>query len=79
MVSPIAYLMANTLLQLPLMFAFALFALGIPAYAIANWWGPNFGTMLLIFAVAMYAWEGFAQVFGVAFDNPLIGKIPFKT
>eukprot|EP00403_Amphidinium_massartii_P011216 CAMPEP_0178424242 /NCGR_PEP_ID=MMETSP0689_2-20121128/28108_1 /TAXON_ID=160604 /ORGANISM="Amphidinium massartii, Strain CS-259" /LENGTH=649 /DNA_ID=CAMNT_0020045871 /DNA_START=81 /DNA_END=2030 /DNA_ORIENTATION=- len=77
MVSPVAYVLANSLLQIPVMFLFAIFALGVPAYAVGKFYLPNIGMMILLYAAAMYAWEGFAQVLSIAFDNPLVGMMAF--
>ena len=77
MVSPSAYLFATMLMEIPIMFCFALFSIGIPAYGISNYWGERFGIALIIFASGMFAWEGFAHYFAVAFDNPLLGMTQY--
>eukprot|EP00039_Didymoeca_costata_P000872 m.47690 g.47690 ORF g.47690 m.47690 type:complete len:632 (+) comp10525_c0_seq2:112-2007(+) len=77
MVSPLAYLAATTLIQLPVMFAFGLFALGVPAYAIGNFYASHFGLAIILYAVCMYAWEAFAQVFSVLNANPLLGMMSY--
>eukprot|EP00039_Didymoeca_costata_P007507 m.100634 g.100634 ORF g.100634 m.100634 type:complete len:545 (+) comp13715_c1_seq2:2-1636(+) len=77
MVSPLAYLGANTLIQLPVMFAFGLFALGIPGYAIGNFYGESFGFGIILYAVCMFAWESFAMLFSVMHANPLLGMMSY--
>lgn len=77
MVSPVSYLFANFILQIPLVFAFGFFALGIPGYAIGNFWGPNFGTMVVVYAAAMFAFESIAQVLSVVAANPLLGMLAY--
>ena len=77
MVSPLAYVIANSLMQIPVMFLFALFSLAIPAYAIAGFYLANAGWFALVYAADMYAWEAMAQFFSVAFDNPLLGMMSY--
>ena len=77
MVSLSSYIFANFILQIPIMILFAIFALGIPAYAIGNYYAGNFVYMILIFACGLYCWENFAQLFSVAFPNPLLGMMQF--
>lgn len=77
MVSPWAYLASTSLIQLPVMFIFALLALGIPAYAVGNFYAERLGIQILIFAACMYCWEAFAQTFSVVSANPLLGMMQF--
>jgi ABC-type multidrug transport system ATPase subunit len=77
MVSLFAYIFANFILQIPIMIIFAIFALGVPAYAIGAYHADNFVYMIAIFACGLYCWENFAQLFSVAFPNPLLGMMNF--
>lgn len=75
MVSPYAYLIAKTVIELPIMFVFAIFSLAIPGYAIANFNGSNFFPYMILFAGVMYSWETMAEMFAVQFANPLMGMM----
>eukprot|EP00971_Amphidinium_carterae_P014954 295285-Amphidinium_carterae.1 len=77
MVSPMAYVFASSLMQLPFMFLFAAFALLVPAYCIGKFYIDHMPMMVVLYAVSMYAWEGFAQLLSIPFDNPLIGMMAF--
>ena len=75
MVSPATYLLAKGMLEIPIMYIFTLFAIGIPAYAIMDFDAGNFGLYSLMFALQMYIWEAMAELFSVQFPNPLIGMM----
>jgi hypothetical protein len=77
MVSPLSYLLTNTLLTIPVMFVFALFGTGIGAYAMINFNGDRFGQVMLLYALQMFAYESLAQLLSVAMDNPLMGMLSF--
>ena len=77
MVSPLAYVIANSLMQIPVMFLFTLFSLAVPAYVVAGFYFGNVGLMALVYASNMYAWEGMAQFFSIVSDNPLIGMMSY--
>ena len=77
MMSPIPYLFANTILLIPVMFLFAIFAVSVSAYGIIDFNGERYGDMLLIYACMMFAYESIAQMLSVAFDNPLMGMLNF--
>ena len=77
MVSPYSYVLAKTILEIPIMFAFALCALGVPAYLVTNFAPEGFGIMMLLWAVSIYCWEAISEVLAVSFDNPLMGVMQF--
>ncbi len=77
MISPAAYLFSNSVLQIPFMFIFGLFAIGIPMYAIMDYNGSRFPQIWLMYSLKMYAWESIAQMLSVAFDNPLLGVLQY--
>jgi len=77
LVSPTAYVVANSVLQIPVMFLFAIFSLCVPAYGIGNFNAERMGWQILLFAACMYSWEALAQVLSVQFDNPLLGMMNF--
>mmetsp|Transcript_76097 Transcript_76097/g.217263 ORF Transcript_76097/g.217263 Transcript_76097/m.217263 type:complete len:394 (+) Transcript_76097:76-1257(+) len=75
MCSPASYLLAKSLLEIPLMFLFGICALGPAAYGLANFNGADFPLYLVIWTAAIYAWEAMAEVLALAFDNPLFGMM----
>ena len=77
LVSPAAYLVARSVLELPLVVFLALAAVGVPAYAIANWQASRFATTVLCWMAQQYCWDAFATALAVAFDNPLIGAAQY--
>ncbi|KAJ1420215.1 ABC-2 type transporter-domain-containing protein [Ochromonadaceae sp. CCMP2298] len=77
MVSPVSYLLTNTLLTIPFMFLFGISALGVSAYGMLNYNADRFGSLLLIYASYMFCFESIAQILSVAFENPLIGMLGY--
>mmetsp|Transcript_10000 Transcript_10000/g.16719 ORF Transcript_10000/g.16719 Transcript_10000/m.16719 type:complete len:592 (+) Transcript_10000:240-2015(+) len=77
MVSPLSYLLANTVLTIPVMFLFAIAATGIGAYAMLDFNGERFGQVMLTYALLMFAYESMAQFFCVLSENPLLGMMNF--
>lgn len=77
MLNVASYLTANSIIQIPVMFLFALSALPVAAYGMINFQGAHFGQMLLIYAIVMYVWEAFAQYLSVAFNNAIMGMMQF--
>ena len=76
MVSPASYVMAKTVLSLPIMFIWAIFAL-LPAYTFMGYDSSNYLLMLCVWACMIYSWECMAELLAVAFDNPLLGMLNF--
>ena len=72
-----AYVVAHTLLQLPLMVALALAAVGVPCYVVARFHAPAFATVAGLVALSVWVWEAIAQCLSAAFDNPLLGAVVF--
>ena len=75
MYSPIAYVLSNTLVQIPFMFGIAVCVL-VPAFAIGGWSWTNFGTFFLAYAASVWAWECLAQLFSLQ-ANPVLGMLNF--
>ena len=67
----------HPLLQIPFMVLLTLAALVIGAYGIAAFEPAGFGRMVLVFSVAIWAFEMIAQALGVLVPNPLIGMLLF--
>ena len=77
MVSAISYILAKSILVIPIMFVFAIFALGIPGFAIQAFYPSAFGYTILIWAAGIYTFECAAECFAVVFDNPILGMLQF--
>ena len=77
MVHPVAYLLANSLIQIPFMIILSLFAMSIPAYAMVDWYGPHFVQTIMMYALTLWSFEAAAQLFSVMFDNPLLGMLSY--
>ena len=77
MVSAISYLLAKTVLVIPIMFVFALFALGIPAFAIQAFPPEALGMSILLWSSLIYVFECAAELLAVAFDDPILGMLQY--
>ncbi|CAM9382974.1 unnamed protein product, partial [Ectocarpus fasciculatus] len=77
MVLPGAYMVATTLLQVPVMLLFAVFGITVGGYGVIDMELSHYGQILLVYALCMASFEAFAMVFSVAFTNPLIGMLNF--
>jgi hypothetical protein len=77
MLSPIPYLIANSVLLIPVMFMLAVAAISVSAYGIIDFNGERYGEMMLIYACLMYSYESLAQMLSVVFDNPLMGMMNY--
>jgi len=75
MYGPMAYALANGLLQLPMMFAFGLCAM-LPTYLILGWPWDTFLTTLALFSAHCWAFECIAQFFSLS-ANPLVGMLKY--
>jgi len=75
MYGPMAYALANSLLQLPMMFAFGLCAM-LPTYLILGWPWDTFLTTLALFSAHCWAFECIAQFFSLS-ANPLVGMLQY--
>eukprot|EP00616_Rhizochromulina_sp_CCMP1243_P005891 CAMPEP_0118998186 /NCGR_PEP_ID=MMETSP1173-20130426/62939_1 /TAXON_ID=1034831 /ORGANISM="Rhizochromulina marina cf, Strain CCMP1243" /LENGTH=888 /DNA_ID=CAMNT_0006949667 /DNA_START=69 /DNA_END=2736 /DNA_ORIENTATION=- len=79
MISPVSYLLAKSLLEIPIMLIFSVFALGIPAYGIVRFDSSQFGLYMVVWALCLYVWENIALMFSVQFQNPLIGMMQYTS
>lgn len=76
MYHPVAYVLAHTSLQLPMMVFLAISAIGVPAYAIADFNASNFVQFTLVYALMLWAFECIAQLCSLL-RNPLLGMLGF--
>ena len=77
MVSAVSYVLAKTILVIPIMFIFSLFAIGIPAFAIQAQPAESFGVAILLWSALIYVFECAAELLAVAFDDPILGMLQF--
>lgn len=77
MTSGLSYVLAKTVLVIPIFFAFALFALGIPAFAIQDYPADAFGWSITLFAILLFVFESVAEALSVWFDDPIVGMLQF--
>ena len=75
MSSPVAYIVTKFILLIPVMFLFAVAALGIPAYLIQDFPISTFGHLIFLWAAAMFIWEASAFTCAAVFDNAMIGMV----
>ena len=75
MYTPVSYMVAHAMLQIPFMIVLSIASLAIPAYGISNFYGPNFGSVILVYSCMLWAFECCAQFFSVAISNPLLGML----
>ncbi|EOD21868.1 hypothetical protein EMIHUDRAFT_117010 [Emiliania huxleyi CCMP1516] len=76
MYHPVAYVLAHTSLQLPMMVFLAISAIGVPAYAIADFNASNFVQFTLVYALMLWAFECIAQLCSLL-RNLLLGMLGF--
>ena len=77
MVTPLSYVLAKTILVLPIMIVFGIFALGIPSYAIMNTPGDTFPIVLITWSLTLYIYECVAESLSVWIDDPILGMLQF--
>lgn len=79
MYHPLVHLMANTVLQLPMLVIMSMSAVTLPGYAIANWNIDHYALQVFVFAVIYWSFECVAQLLAVLANNPLIGMLSFMS
>ena len=77
MYSPFMYVVAHTLIQVCAMTLLGLFALGVPLYAIGNFYAPNFVQMWAVYSAMLLCFECWAQLLAVVNANPLMGMLNY--
>ena len=77
MLRPFSYLLANAMIQIPLMLVLGLCAISVSGYGMGDWYAPNYIQVLLIYSLMLWSYEAAAQVFSIAFSNPLIGMLVY--
>jgi hypothetical protein len=77
MVSSLSYVLAKTVLVLPIFFVFGLFAHGIPLFVVQGAPGASFPIDLILYAVVMFVYESVAECLSVWFEDPILGMLQF--
>jgi len=77
MVAPMTYALAKTVLVLPIMFTFAIFAMGIPSIAILDFPSNTFGKTILLWSAVMYSFETVAECLSVWVEDPILGLLSY--
>lgn len=77
--STISYIIAKTILVIPILFFFSIAALGIPGYVIQKFPPESFGKMILLFMVLISMWESSGEAFAALFDEAVLGMLVHTT
>ena len=77
MVSGGSYLLAKSIITLPVFFIFALFALGIHMFAVQDAPKEAFGMVMILFAATMFVFESVAECLSVWIDDPILGMLQY--
>ena len=75
MTRPLAYVMSNTILQIPLMWIMVFLGFCIPMYAISNFNAAELPLMITIIMMFFWSFECMAQMFSLKDDNFLLGHV----
>jgi ABC-2 type transporter len=77
MVSGFSYVLAKSIIVLPILFVFAVFSLGIPMFAIQDVPKEAFGINIILFAALMWVFESLAECLAVWVEDPIMGMLTF--
>jgi ABC-type multidrug transport system ATPase subunit len=77
MVSASSYALTKTILVLPVMIIFSLFALGIPGFVVQAIEPSAFVRAIGLWSAQIYVFECAAECFAVLFDDPILGMLQF--
>jgi len=75
----VPYILAQTMLQVPLMFVLSFCSISLGGYALGNWDSAQLLMMVTLHALVMLAYECIAQAFSALFSNPLLGMLLFMS
>ena len=76
MISAGSYVFVKSLLTLPILFLFTLFALLIPNYIIQDVPWSTFGLTVCLYAANLFVYESVAEALSVLFENPIVSNSP---
>lgn len=77
MTAPMTYVLAKSILVIPIILIFAIFALGIPSILIMDFPGDKFGAEVLLWSAVMYVFECAAECFSVWLVDPILGMMAY--
>lgn len=77
MVSAGSYVLAKSVIVLPVLFIFAIFSLGIPMFAIQGVPKEAFGIEIILFTATMFVFESVAECLAVWVEDPILGMLQF--
>lgn len=72
MVSSLSYVLAKTILVLPILFVFSLFALGIPLFLVIGAPGESFIMIVILYTACMFVFESVSECLSVWVDDPVL-------
>lgn len=72
-----SYLVAKSILEIPMIFILSIFAISCSAYGVSNYTGEYYFEFLSVFTAMLWSFECMAQAMSVSFDNPLLGAMGF--
>jgi hypothetical protein len=75
LVDPFSYMLAKSVLVIPIMVLFSISSLGISGYAIQNFLPESFGAALILFASCLFVFESIAECLSVWFENGSHGML----
>jgi hypothetical protein len=78
MVTGFSYVLAKFCLVLPIFFLMAIFALGVPMYAIQDAPRQAFGWQIALYAANMWVFESVAECLSVWFTDPILGMMQVR-
>lgn len=77
MVRPFGYVIAKSIMVIPIMVVFSLFALSVNSFAIQDSPRESFWIVIVLYAVVMYVFECVAEALSVWCDDPIMGMLNF--
>jgi len=77
MVKAISYVLAKTVITLPFIFLFAIFALGIPGFLMQNYPSTGSFKVLLLWSIHAYVFESLAECLAVWIKDKVMGVLVF--
>jgi ABC-type multidrug transport system ATPase subunit len=69
------FLLATMIIQIPVVFMLSICATGIPAFAIADFYAPNWFFITAMYTCMLFCYESIARLLSVQFKNPLLGML----
>ena len=77
MVNPVAYYLANLLIQIPMMVVAGVTTTAVSGFGQGGWYGHHYIEIVLIWSCMLWAFEAGAQVMSLVSTNPLVGMMGY--